>query len=117
MDLSTLLAHQLGGRGSRVALESGARTWSYADLDRVTRDRAAQLRALYPEAVRVVLAGEHTAEALVWALAVMRAGLVYTPLNPDCPRNGSARPYGWPDPTWWSAARPAPCASRTSGGR
>ncbi|WP_404815387.1 AMP-binding protein [Streptomyces thermolineatus] len=85
MDLSTLLAHQLGGRGSRVALESGARTWSYADLDRVTRDRAAQLRALYPEAVRVVLAGEHTAEALVWALAVMRAGLVYTPLNPGLP--------------------------------
>ncbi|MFC9294746.1 AMP-binding protein [Streptomyces sp. NPDC057011] len=85
MDLSTLLAHHLGARGAQTALESGARTWSYADLDRVTRDRAAQLRRLHPEAVRVALAGEHTAEALVWALAVMRAGLVYTPLNPGLP--------------------------------
>ncbi|WP_405427873.1 AMP-binding protein [Streptomyces erythrochromogenes] len=85
MDLSTLLAHHLGARGGQPALESGARTWSYADLDRVTRDRAAQLRRLHPQAVRVALAGEHTAEALVWALAVMRAGLVYTPVNPGLP--------------------------------
>ncbi|WP_186785664.1 AMP-binding protein [Streptomyces misionensis] len=85
MDLSTLLAHHLGARGDEPALESGARTWSYADLDRVTRDRAAHLRSLYPQAVRVALVGEHTAEALVWALAVMRAGLVYTPLNPGLP--------------------------------
>ncbi|MEU1018297.1 AMP-binding protein [Streptomyces sp. NPDC005898] len=85
MDLSTLLAHRLGARGDQPALESGARTWSYADLDRVTRDRAARLRRRYPRAVRVATAGEHTAESLLWALAVMRAGLVYTPLNPGLP--------------------------------
>ncbi|MEU2225422.1 AMP-binding protein [Streptomyces sp. NPDC018347] len=85
MDLSTLLAHRLGAGGDLPALESGTRTWSYADLDRVTRDRAAHLRRRYPRAVRVATAGEHTAEALLWALAVMRAGLVYTPVNPGLP--------------------------------
>ncbi|MEW2632762.1 AMP-binding protein [Streptomyces sp. NPDC048389] len=85
MDLSTLLAHHLGAHGDKPALESGARTWSYADLDRVTQHRAARLRSLHPEAIRVALVGEHTAEALVWTLAVMRAGLVHTPLNPGLP--------------------------------
>ncbi|CAM5327262.1 Carrier domain-containing protein OS=Streptomyces gougerotii OX=53448 GN=GCM10010227_27230 PE=4 SV=1 [Streptomyces diastaticus subsp. diastaticus] len=85
MDLSTFLAHHLGARGAEPALESGTRTWSYADLDRITRDRAARLRGLHPKAVRIALVGEHTAEALVWTLAVMRAGLVHTPLSPGLP--------------------------------
>ncbi len=85
MDLSALLAQCLGERGDEAALESGAQTWSYADLDRITRERAALLRRSGPESARVALAGEHTAEALIWALAVMRAGLVYTPFNPGLP--------------------------------
>ncbi|SFR28736.1 amino acid adenylation domain-containing protein [Lentzea waywayandensis] len=84
MGLATIVARHLSAGGDRPALESGGRTWSYADLDRVTADRAAQLRAAAPEG-RVVLAGEHTAEALIWALAVMRAGLIYTPVNANQP--------------------------------
>ena len=85
MDLSTLLAAALGARGDQTALESGATTWSYADLDRVTRQRAAVLRAADQDLARVVLAGEHTADALIWAVAIMRAGLTYTPVNPGLP--------------------------------
>ncbi|MDG9716060.1 AMP-binding protein [Streptomyces sp. DH24] len=85
MDLPELVAHHLGRHDGLVALESGARTWSYADLDEVTRGRAAQLRRLCPDGGRAVVVGEHTADALVWALSVMRSGLVYTPLNPGLP--------------------------------
>jgi amino acid adenylation domain-containing protein len=85
MDLSTLLAGHLSGRGGRPALESGSRTWSYDELDRVTRDRAAALRATVPAGGRVALAGDHTAESLIWALALMRSGLVYTPFNAGMP--------------------------------
>ncbi|THA24789.1 NAD-dependent epimerase/dehydratase family protein [Streptomyces sp. RKND-216] len=85
VDLPELVAHHLTRHGAMTALESGARTWSYADLDEATRDRATQLRRLSPDGGRVVVVGEHTADALVWALAVMRSGLVYTPLNPGLP--------------------------------
>jgi amino acid adenylation domain-containing protein len=85
MDLSAFLSLHLSERGEQIALRSGPRTWSYAELDRVTRERAAALRAMAPDNARVVLAGEHTAEAVLWALAVMRAGLVYTPFNPGLP--------------------------------
>lgn len=85
MDLPALVAHHLGRHGVLAALDSGARTWSYAELDEVTRDRAAQLHRLCPDGGRVVVVGEHTADALIWALAVMRSGLVYTPLNPGLP--------------------------------
>ncbi|MEV2246307.1 AMP-binding protein [Streptomyces sp. NPDC049970] len=85
MNLPALVAFHLGRHGVLTALDSGARTWSYADLDEVTRDRAAQLRGLCPDGGRVVVVGEHTADALIWALAVMRSGLVYTPLNPALP--------------------------------
>jgi amino acid adenylation domain-containing protein len=84
VDLSTIVARRLGAGGDRPALESGARRWSYAELDRTTRERAARLRAAAPDG-RVVLAGAHSADAVVWALAVMRAGLVYTPVNADQP--------------------------------
>lgn len=85
MDLPALVAHHLGRHDVLVALDSGARTWSYADLDEVTRDRAAWLRRLCPDGGRVVLVGEHTADSLIWALSVMRSGLVHTPLNPGLP--------------------------------
>ncbi|WP_224273840.1 AMP-binding protein, partial [Streptomyces sp. LS1784] len=85
MDLPALVAHHLGRNDGLVALESDARTWSYAELDEATRERAAQLRRLCPDGGRVVLVGEHTADALIWALAVMRSGLGYTPLNPALP--------------------------------
>lgn len=85
MDLRTLIAHSLGRGDDQVALESGAQTWSYAELDRVTRDRAALLRRSAPDMSRVAFGGEHTADALIWALSVMRSGLVYTPFNPGLP--------------------------------
>ncbi|MBU7597456.1 AMP-binding protein [Streptomyces sp. P38-E01] len=85
MDLPALVAHHLGQNDGLVALESGARTWSYADLAEATRARAAQLRRLCPDGGRVVVVGEHTADALIWTLSVMRSGLVYTPLNPGLP--------------------------------
>jgi len=83
--LPAFVAQHLGRRGDLVALESGSQSWSYAELDEATRERAAQLRRLCPDGGRVVLVGEHTADALIWALAVMRSGLVHTPLNPALP--------------------------------
>jgi amino acid adenylation domain-containing protein len=85
MKLSALLAQQLARRDDLTALESGPWTWSYAELDQISRDRAALLRRSVPGGGRVLLAGEHTADALIWALAVMRAGLVYTPVSPGLP--------------------------------
>lgn len=85
MDLPALVAHHLGRHGVLTALESGARTWTYAELDGITRERAAHLRRLCPDGGRTVVVGEHTADALIWALSVMRSGLVYTPLNPGLP--------------------------------
>ncbi|OLR91885.1 AMP-binding protein [Actinokineospora bangkokensis] len=84
MGLSALLDHHLGARGDQPALESGARTWSYAELDTTTAERAARLRAAVPRG-RVVLAGEHTPDALIWAIAVLRSGLTYTPVNANLP--------------------------------
>jgi len=86
MELADLVAGRLGRRGTLVALESGSRNWTYPELDQITARRAAQLRRLCPEGGRVVLIGDHTAEALIWALAVMRSGLVHTPLNPVLPQ-------------------------------
>jgi amino acid adenylation domain-containing protein len=85
MELSALLAQRLARRDDLTAVKSGPWTWSYAELDQITRDRAALLRRTVPDGGRVMLAGEHTAEALIWALAVMRAGLVYTPVSPSLP--------------------------------
>lgn len=103
MVLSELLARCLGEPRDQAALTSGSRTWSYAELDRTTRQRAALLRAVVSDEAaagesgpgesargearrgRVMLVDEHTADAAIWALAVMRAGLVYTPVNPGLP--------------------------------
>jgi acyl-coenzyme A synthetase/AMP-(fatty) acid ligase/nucleoside-diphosphate-sugar epimerase len=90
MELSTLLAQWLARRDDLTAVESGPWTWSYTELDQITRDRAALLRQSVPgQSIpgggRVMLAGEHTADALIWALAVMRAGLIYTPVSPGLP--------------------------------
>ncbi|MFF8838149.1 AMP-binding protein [Streptomyces sp. NPDC015130] len=99
MKLPAFVAHILGRHGDLVALESGALSWSYADLDQVTRERAALLRRLSPDGGRVVLIGDHSAEALVWALAVMRAGLVHTPLNPKLPVERLREALGVADPS------------------
>ncbi|MFC9325579.1 AMP-binding protein [Kitasatospora sp. NPDC057015] len=85
MKVPAFVTQLLGRRGDLVALESGTQSWSYAELDEATRERAAHLRRLCPDGGRVVLVGEHTAEAVIWALAVLRSGLVHTPLNPTLP--------------------------------
>ncbi|MFC8448797.1 AMP-binding protein [Kitasatospora sp. NPDC057223] len=85
MKVPAFVTQLLGRRGDLVALESGTQSWSYAELDEATRERAAQLRRICPDGGRVVLVGEHTAEAVIWALAVLRSGLVHTPLNPNLP--------------------------------
>lgn len=85
IDLPTLVGRCLADRGDRVALEAGPEAWTYDELDRETRSRALTLRRAVPEGGRVILIGEHTADALISALAVMRSGLVYTPVAGQLP--------------------------------
>lgn len=80
MLLGQLVADACGAHDG-TALREGQRTWSFQDLDRITRVRASVVRDSAVGGRRVVLVGEHRAEAVLWALSVMRSGLIYTPLN------------------------------------
>jgi len=70
-----------------TALREGHELWSFQDVDRITRRRASVILDAAASGRRVVLIGEHRAEAVLWALSVMRSGLVYTPLNSGLSRD------------------------------
>ncbi|WP_068256336.1 AMP-binding protein [Rathayibacter tritici] len=82
--VSELLDGILTDRPDATALTDERRQWTYRELDEVTRRRAARL-AETPTGGRVALVGEHSADAIVWALAVLRSGRIYTPINPNTP--------------------------------
>ncbi|MDB1090288.1 AMP-binding protein [Streptomyces sp. ACA25] len=69
----------------RTALRTAGRTWTYEELDRTTSALAGRIDRECPAGRRVLVCGEHTAEAVVWALAAMRSHAVHTPMNPGLP--------------------------------
>lgn len=85
MELSDLLTDLFRRHRGRTALRTAGRTWTYEELDRVTSALAGRIDRECPAGRRVLVAGEHTAEAVVWALAAMRSHAVHTPMNPGLP--------------------------------
>ncbi|MEU4080525.1 amino acid adenylation domain-containing protein [Streptomyces venezuelae] len=85
MELPDLLTDLFRRHRGRTALRTAGRTWTYEELDRVTSALARRIDAECPAGRRVLVAGEHTAEAVVWALAAMRSHAVHTPMNPGLP--------------------------------
>lgn len=69
-----------------VALRSGAGSWSYAELERRSAGRAAQLRASgVRPGVPVGLCMSRSAEAVLAMLGILRAGGVIVPIDPAWP--------------------------------
>ncbi|MEU3404183.1 AMP-binding protein [Streptomyces sp. NPDC006670] len=85
MELPDLLTDLFQRHRGRTALRTAGRAWTYEELDRVTSALAGRIDRECPPGRRVLVAGEHTAEAVVWALAAMRSHAVHTPLNPGLP--------------------------------
>ncbi|MEV3992605.1 AMP-binding protein [Streptomyces sp. NPDC049837] len=85
MELSDLLTDLFRRHHRRTALRTSGRTWTYEELGRITSTLAALIDRECAPGRRVLVAGEHTAEAVVWALAAMRSHAVHTPLNPGLP--------------------------------
>ncbi|GAA3432638.1 AMP-binding protein [Kutzneria kofuensis] len=85
MRLPDLLSGAFARHTDRVALRCADQEWTYAALDRVTGALAARIGRECPAGRRVLVVGEHTAEAVVWALAALRSHAVYTPTNPGLP--------------------------------
>ncbi|MFD9967326.1 AMP-binding protein [Streptomyces sp. NPDC059011] len=85
MELSDLLTDLFRRHRGRTALRTAGRTWTYEELDRVTSALAGRIDHECPAGRRVLVSGEHTAEAVVWGLAAMRSHAVHTPMNPGLP--------------------------------
>ncbi|MFI9643463.1 AMP-binding protein [Micromonospora sp. NPDC051925] len=85
MELSDLLTDIFRHHAERTALRTAGRAWTYAELDRLTNALADRIDRECPPGRRVLVVGEHSAEAVVWALAAMRSGAVHTPMSPGLP--------------------------------
>jgi len=82
-----LLDDVLGREPDRTAIQSADGTsLTYGELDALTADLAGELTTRTPMSGRVYVLGHHTVEALTVALAALRSGLIYTPMNPELPR-------------------------------
>lgn len=82
--LSELLGEHAVRRGDKIAFADGKRGVSYADLDRRTARLAGHLAALGLETGgRAVILMGNSVEAVESSLAVIRAGGIAVPLNPQ----------------------------------
>ncbi len=115
-----LLATTARARPDALALDDGARSWSYRELDQRVGAVAERLRALDVAGQVVALASETTGAGAVAAHAVLRAGAVLAPVNPRltadelrpaldvlCPRLVLAAPEAW-DRVLRADVRPVP---------
>ncbi len=86
--VAQLILEQCGRTPDRIALEASDGALSYAELDRRSREVAAELRArnLGPGDL-VGISLERSSRLVVAALAVLRAGAGYVPLDPSFPRD------------------------------
>jgi acyl-CoA synthetase (AMP-forming)/AMP-acid ligase II len=79
----------------KPAFVAGARSSSYGDLNRQSGRLAASLRGLgLRRGDRVLLVLDGTAEFLVCYYAILKAGAVVVPHNPDCRRETLVRAIG-----------------------
>ncbi|MFD4029999.1 AMP-binding protein [Streptomyces sp. NPDC058637] len=85
VELPDLLTDLFRRHRGRTALRTAGRTWTYEELDRVTSVLAGLIDRECPAGRRVLVSGEHTAQAAIWALAAMRSHAVHTPMNPGLP--------------------------------
>lgn len=82
--LSELLGGHAAQRGDKIAFADGKRGVSYADLDRRTARLAGHLAALgLASGGRAVILMGNSVEAVESSLAVIRAGGIAVPLNPQ----------------------------------
>ena len=77
-----LIEAQMARSPDRSALVTGEETWTFRDLDRLTRGIASRL----PQRSVIGICMSRSAEAAIAMLGVMRAGSAYVPIDP-----------GWPD--------------------
>ncbi len=85
-DLANMVAAQAGARPDAMALVCGGETITYADLDRRANQLANNLVALGVKAETVVaLCLDRSAESVICALATIKAGGAYLPLDPKYP--------------------------------
>lgn len=79
-------AQQVRCTPAAVAIESARRAWTYEELDRLVRHRAARLRELGVVAGdRVGVIQARSADLIVTLLAICRAGAAYVPLHESNP--------------------------------
>ncbi|MCO8170249.1 non-ribosomal peptide synthase/polyketide synthase [Pseudomonas sp. 21LCFQ02] len=84
--LAQRLSQQAGASAEQTALVSGDQSLSYAELERKANQLALRLQAqgIGPE-VRVGVLAERSLELMIGLLAIVKAGAVYVPLDPDYP--------------------------------
>lgn len=76
----------LSERRDHVALEFGGETWTYGELDACAEDLAADLQDRGVDAGdRVAIFAVRSAEFVIAALAVLKAGAAYVPIDPANP--------------------------------
>ncbi|MGV9349082.1 amino acid adenylation domain-containing protein [Streptomyces spiralis] len=90
--LPALVARQVWLRPEAVAVDDGARRLTYGELDAESARIAAHVAAVAPgPEARVAVCLPRSADAVVAALGVLRAGGVVVPLEPDEPADRVAR--------------------------
>ena len=76
------------GRGDKVALVAGAKRMTYGELDAASDQLAyALLRGGVARGDRIVIFMDNSWEAVVGIFATLKAGAVFTPLNPSTKTN------------------------------
>jgi amino acid adenylation domain-containing protein len=81
-----LVAEQARLRPDAIAIDHGARTVTWAELDATAERIAAALRAMGVRAEdRVAVAMERSPEAAMGMLGALKAGAAYLPLDPEYP--------------------------------
>jgi O-succinylbenzoic acid--CoA ligase len=122
------LATSARTRPDALALDDGARGWSYADLEPRVLAAAARLRSASVAGRPVALISETTGDAVVAVHAALAAGAVLAPLSPRLtaeemrpalealrPRLVLAAPEAW-DRALEAGARPVPIGALEGGG-
>jgi len=81
-----LIAKQAAAFGGRRALRAGDESLTYAQLDKLSNQLARRLRSMgIGPGVPVGLCLERSLSFIVGALAILKAGACYVPLDPDYP--------------------------------
>jgi len=81
-----LISEQAARTPDRIAAECAGRTMTYAELDARSNRLARHLLALFPiPGARLAVALDRSLDMLATMIAIMKAGHIYVPLDPDHP--------------------------------